>query len=65
MELSSQEITKTEVYNENIVHLTSADYTKIPQELLLLSFIPESKADLIEDSGIVKVLAEIFGTILN
>lgn len=46
---------------EHMAHLTSADYDKIPRDLLLLGFIPESKADLIEDSGIVEVLADIYG----
>jgi len=46
---------------EHMAHLTSADYAEIPRDLLLLGFIPKSKADLIEDSGIVEVLAEIYG----
>lgn len=46
---------------EHMAHLTSADYAEIPRDLLLLGFIPESKADLIEDSGIVEVLADIYG----
>ena len=44
-----------------MAHLTSADYAEIPRDLLLLGFIPESKADLIGDSGIVEVLADIYG----
>ena len=46
---------------EHMAHLTSADYEEIPRDLLLLGFIPESKADLIDDSGIVEVLADIYG----
>lgn len=45
---------------EHMAHLTSADYAEIPRDLLLLGFIPESKADLIEDSGVVDVLADIY-----
>ena len=44
-----------------MAHLTSADYAEIPRDLLLLGFIPESKANLIKDSGIVEVLANIYG----
>ena len=44
-----------------MAHLTSADYAEIPKDLLELGFIPESKADLINDSGIVDVLADIYG----
>ncbi len=46
---------------EHMAHLTSSDYAEIPRDLLLLGFIPESKADLIEDSGVVDVLADIYG----
>ena len=46
---------------EHMAHLTSADYAEVPRDLLLLGFIPESKAHLIEDSGIVEVLADIYG----
>lgn len=46
---------------EHMAHLTSSDYAEIPRDLLLLGFIPEEKADLIEDSGLVEVLAEIYG----
>lgn len=44
-----------------MAHLTSADYAEIPRDLLLLGFIPQDKAELIEDSGIVEVLADIYG----
>jgi len=46
---------------EHMAHLTSADYDEIPRDLLLLGFIPQNKADLIEDSGVVELLAEIYG----
>lgn len=46
---------------EHMAHLTSADYEEIPKDLLQLGFIPEDKAGLIRDSGIVETLAEIYG----
>mmetsp|Transcript_26475 Transcript_26475/g.59718 ORF Transcript_26475/g.59718 Transcript_26475/m.59718 type:complete len:598 (-) Transcript_26475:68-1861(-) len=46
---------------EHMAHLTSADYEEVPKDLLLLGFIPEDKADLIRDSGVVETLAEIYG----
>jgi len=46
---------------EHMAHLTSADYEEIPRDLLLLGFIPPGKADLIRDSGVVEVLADIYG----
>jgi serine/threonine protein kinase len=46
---------------EHMAHLTSGDYAEVPRDLLLLGFIPEDKAHLIEDSGIVSVLADIYG----
>ena len=47
---------------EHMAHLTSADYEEIPRDLLLLGFIPEDKKDVIGDSGVVEVLAGIYGT---
>merc|ERR1711906_26601 len=47
---------------EHMAHLTSADYAEVPKDLLLLGFIPESKSDLIRDSGVVDTLAEIYGS---
>jgi len=46
---------------EHVAHLTSKDYAEIPRDLLLLDFIPADKADLIEDSGLVEILAGIYG----
>ena len=45
---------------EHVAHLTSGDYAEVPRDLLVLGFIPPSKADLINDSGIVEVLADIY-----
>uniref|UniRef100_A0A7S0CF29 Uncharacterized protein n=1 Tax=Proboscia inermis TaxID=420281 RepID=A0A7S0CF29_9STRA len=50
---------------EHMAHLTSGDYDEIPRDLLLLGFIPESKADSIEDSGVVQVLADIYGAFIT
>jgi len=47
---------------EHMAHLTSADYAEVPRDLLLLGFIPEEKKHLINDSGVVEVLAGIYGT---
>jgi hypothetical protein len=46
---------------EHMAHLTSADYGELPRDLLLLGFVPEDKADAIDDSGVVEVLADIYG----
>ena len=46
---------------EHMAHLTSADYEEIPRDLLLLGFIPKEKAGAIDDSGVVEVLADIYG----
>ena len=46
---------------EHMSHLTSSDYAEVPRDLLLLGFVPEDKADVIEDSGVVDVLANIYG----
>jgi len=46
---------------EHVAHLTSSDYAEVPRDLLLLGFIPEDKAGDIEDSGVVEVLADIYG----
>jgi len=46
---------------EHMAHLTSSDYAEVPRDLLILGFIPESKKDLIQDSGVVETLADIYG----
>jgi len=50
---------------EHMAHLTSGDYDEIPRDLLLLGFIPESKASSIEDSGVVGVLTDIYGAFIT
>jgi len=59
--VSTSNILNGRIAVEHMAHLTSADYAEIPRDLLLLGFIPESKANLIQDSGIVEVLADIYG----
>mmetsp|Transcript_6338 Transcript_6338/g.9327 ORF Transcript_6338/g.9327 Transcript_6338/m.9327 type:complete len:893 (-) Transcript_6338:2192-4870(-) len=49
----------------HMAHLTSRDYEEIPLDLLKLGFIPEEKGDMIADSGIVEVLADIYGAWTN
>jgi hypothetical protein len=46
---------------EHMAHLTSSDYEEIPRDLLLLGFVPEDKADDIEDSGVVELLSSVYG----
>jgi predicted unusual protein kinase regulating ubiquinone biosynthesis (AarF/ABC1/UbiB family) len=46
---------------EHVAHLTSSDYEEIPRDLLLLGFIPPEMEGLIADSGVVEVLANIYG----
>jgi predicted unusual protein kinase regulating ubiquinone biosynthesis (AarF/ABC1/UbiB family) len=46
---------------EHMAHLTSADYAELPRDLLLLGFVPEEKANVIGDSGVVEVLSDIYG----
>jgi len=46
---------------EHMAHLTSRDYAEVPRDLYLLGFVPADKADVIEDSGVVEVLAGIYG----
>jgi hypothetical protein len=47
---------------EHMAHLTSGDYAEIPRDLLLLGFIPPEKAEFVEDSGVVGLLAGIYKT---
>lgn len=47
---------------EHMAHLTSGDYAEIPRDLLLLGFIPPEKAEFVEDSGVVGLLAGIYST---
>ena len=46
---------------EHMAHLTSRDYAEVPRDLYLLGFVPADKEDVIEDSGVVDVLADIYG----
>ena len=48
-----------------MAHLTSGDYEEIPRDLLLLDFIPESKADMIEDSGVVETLTDVYSAFIT
>ena len=46
---------------EHMAHLTSGDYAEVPRDLYLLGFVPADKEKVIEDSGVVDVLADIYG----
>ena len=46
---------------EHMAHLTSRDYAEVPRDLYLLGFIPQDKEKVVEDSGVVEVLADIYG----
>ncbi|VEU35291.1 unnamed protein product [Pseudo-nitzschia multistriata] len=46
---------------EHMAHLTSRDYAEVPRDLYLLGFVPADKEQVIEDSGVVDVLADIYG----
>lgn len=46
---------------EHMAHLTSRDYAEVPRDLYLLGFVPADKENVIEDSGVVDVLADIYG----
>ena len=45
---------------EHIAHLTSRDYEKVPSDLVKLGFVPAEKEALIQESGVVSVLAEVY-----
>ena len=45
---------------EHIAHLTSRDYEKVPSDLVKLGFVPAGKEALIQESGVVSVLAEVY-----
>lgn len=45
---------------EHIAHLTSRDYEKVPSDLVKLGFVPPGKEALIQESGVVSVLAEVY-----
>jgi predicted unusual protein kinase regulating ubiquinone biosynthesis (AarF/ABC1/UbiB family) len=46
---------------EHMAHLTSRDYAEVPRDLYLLGFVPKDKERVVEDSGVVEVLADIYG----
>lgn len=46
---------------EHIAHLTSKDYEKVPSDLVKLGFVPPGKEALIQSSGVVPVIAEVYG----
>ncbi|KAG7373548.1 ABC1 family protein [Nitzschia inconspicua] len=46
---------------EHMAHLTSRDYEEVPRDLYLLGFVPQDKEKEVESSGVVDVLAEIYG----
>ena len=45
---------------EHIAHLTSKDYEKVPSDLVKLGFVPPGKEALIQQSGVVSVIAEVY-----
>jgi len=46
---------------DHIAHLVSKDYEEVPADLVKLGFVPSGKEDTILSSGVVMVLAEIYG----
>ncbi|KAG7340844.1 ABC1 family-domain containing protein [Nitzschia inconspicua] len=46
---------------EHMAHLTSRDYEEVPRDLYLLGFVPQDKEKEVESSGVVDVLADIYG----
>ena len=46
---------------EHMAHLTSRDYAEVPRDLFLLGFVPKEQEKNIEDSGVVEVLADLYG----
>jgi len=46
---------------EHIAHLTSKDYAKVPGDLVKLGFIPIGMEGAAQSSGVVEVLADVYG----
>lgn len=46
---------------DHIAHLVSRDYEEVPGDLVKLGFVPPGKEDTVLTSGVVMVLAEIYG----
>lgn len=45
---------------EHIAHLTSGDFSSVPEDLVALGFVPEDKIDQVMDSEIIDVLAGVY-----
>ena len=45
---------------EYISHLVAEDYGKVPQDLVKLGFVPESKVEAMEDSDVATALSYVF-----
>eukprot|EP00216_Chloropicon_sp_CCMP2111_P005639 CAMPEP_0198234688 /NCGR_PEP_ID=MMETSP1446-20131203/642_1 /TAXON_ID=1461542 ORGANISM="Unidentified sp, Strain CCMP2111" /NCGR_SAMPLE_ID=MMETSP1446 /ASSEMBLY_ACC=CAM_ASM_001112 /LENGTH=857 /DNA_ID=CAMNT_0043915509 /DNA_START=15 /DNA_END=2588 /DNA_ORIENTATION=- len=43
-----------------IAHLVAEDYTRIPQDLVSLGFIPPGKEEAVDDQGVVRALSAVF-----
>jgi len=46
---------------EHVAHLTSGDYAEVPQDLVLLGFVPPSMIEKMKEAKIVETLADIYG----
>ena len=46
---------------EHVAHLTSGDYAEVPQDLVLLGFVPPSMVEKMKEAKIVETLADIYG----
>ena len=47
---------------EHIAHLTSADYEKVPEDLVKLGFVPPGAEEDVKSTDTVQVLAKVYGT---
>ena len=46
---------------EHVAHLTSRDYDEVPNDLVLLGFVPEQMKEKMQEAKIVETLADIYG----
>ncbi|GMH57931.1 hypothetical protein TrLO_g7270 [Triparma laevis f. longispina] len=46
---------------EHVAHLTSGDYEEVPNDLVLLGFVPEQMKEKMQEAKIVETLADIYG----
>ncbi len=46
---------------EHVAHLTSKDYAEVPQDLVVLGFVPELMTEKMRESGVVEALSDIYG----